>query len=188
VMSDLPVPLPPAEAGALSPPPHLLAPLLRRLPPPRRLAPLLRLLPATLQCRVLDPLLRHALAQPLQDDRLQPIAGRWVGISVDDLELGWSLSVQDGGIIVEPGLARAEASVHGSATDLLLLASRLEDADTLFFQRRLRLTGDTELGLTARNMLDQLPWEQIPLGARIVLHRAARFARLAREAYRGGEG
>jgi O2-independent ubiquinone biosynthesis accessory factor UbiT len=191
VMSDLPVLLPsspaePAGRPRLLPSPDRLLPLLRLLPPPARIAPLLRLLPAALQCRVLDPVLRHALARPLQDDSLQPIEGRWLGISVDDLGLGWSLSVQDGGIQVEPGLARAESCVHGSATDLLLLASRLEDADTLFFQRRLRLTGDTELGLTARNMLDQLPWEDIPLAARILLHRTARFARLAREQYRDG--
>ena len=71
------------------------------------------------------------------------------------------------------------------ATDLLLLASRLEDADTLFFQRRLEVTGDTELGLTARNLLDRLPWESVPLGVRILLHRGARLAREARDARRG---
>ncbi len=75
--------------------------------------------------------------------------------------------------------------MRGSATDLLLLASRLEDADTLFFQRRLELTGDTELGLTARNMLERLPWASIPLGLRIALNRGARFARAARAAHRG---
>ncbi|MBP6514766.1 MAG: SCP2 sterol-binding domain-containing protein, partial [Steroidobacteraceae bacterium] len=71
---------------------------------------------------------------------------------------------------------------RGSATDLLLLASRLEDADTLFFQRRLRLTGDTELGLTARNLLDQLPWESVPAPLRIALEKAAQLARALRDA------
>jgi len=75
--------------------------------------------------------------------------------------------------------------VRGSATDLLLLASRLEDADTLFFQRRLQLVGDTELGLQVRNLLDQLPWETIPLDIRVLLNRGARFARLARTAHCG---
>jgi len=74
--------------------------------------------------------------------------------------------------------------VRGSATDLLLMASRLEDADSLFFQRRLTLTGDTELGLTARNLLERLPWESVPLGLRIALNRGARLARDARAAYR----
>ncbi len=74
--------------------------------------------------------------------------------------------------------------VRGSATDLLLLASRLEDADTLFFQRRLVLTGDTELGLTVRNLLDRLPWEELPLGLRIPLQRSSLLLRAARDAHR----
>jgi predicted lipid carrier protein YhbT len=79
----------------------------------------------------------------------------------------------------------AEATVRGTATDLLSLAARLEDADTLFFHRRLQLTGDVELGLAARNLLDQLPWEAIPLGLRVMLNRGAQLARAAREAHRG---
>src|SRR3546814_2476010 len=75
--------------------------------------------------------------------------------------------------------------VRGTATDLLLLAARLEDADTLFFQRRLVLTGDTELGLTVRNLLDRLPWEAVPLAVRIGLNRGERLARAARLAHRG---
>ena len=77
-------------------------------------------------------------------------------------------------------------SVCATATDLLLPASRREEADTLFFQRRLRLTGDTELGLTARNLLNQLPWEDIPLGLRIALHRGAGLAQAARAAQQAG--
>jgi O2-independent ubiquinone biosynthesis accessory factor UbiT len=172
----------PADTGPAAPfPPRWLA----RLPPPRRLAPLLRCVPASLQCSVLDRVLRQVMARPLAGGALAAIDGRRLGISVDDLGLGWVLQPADGTIEVAGDLDRAEATVHGSLTDLMLLASRLEDADTLFFQRRLQLTGDVELGLTARNLLDQLPWEEVPLAARILLHRAARFARMARAAHRG---
>ena len=88
--------------------------------------------------------------------------------------------------LLEPA-TDAEATVRGTATDLLLLSSRLEDADTLFFHRRLQLTGDVELGLALRNLLDQLPWESIPLALRIALNRGAQFARYARAVYRGAE-
>ncbi len=175
---------------ALAPPhasaaPRIAAPSwLRWLPPPARLAPLLRRVPDPLLCRLLDELFRRALAAPLAAGLLQPLERRRVGIAVSDLGLGWTVVPQAGRIAVEAGLAQAESIVHGSATDLLLLASRLEDADTLFFQRRLKLTGDIELGLTARNLLDQMPWEQVPLAARIVLHRVARFAGTARQAWR----
>ncbi len=164
--------------------PQPIAPrLLRLLPPPRRLSPLLHLLPARWQHALLERAMARVLAAPLQEGALDFMRGRRLGIEVSDLRLRWVLELRDGRLCVGDDVA--EASVRGSATDLLLLASRLEDADTLFFQRRLELTGDTELGLTARNMLERLPWASVPLGLRIALNRGARFARAARAAHRG---
>ena len=40
------------------------------------------------------------------------------------------------------------------AVDFLSLLRRKTDADTLFFQRRLQISGDTELGLIVKNWLD----------------------------------
>jgi predicted lipid carrier protein YhbT/chorismate mutase len=156
---------------------------LRLLPPPRRLAPLLRVFPSRWQTQLLEAAMARVLAAPLQSGALDFMRQRRLGIEVADLGLRWVFELRDERLCTsdEP----AEATVRGSATDLLLLASRLEDADTLFFQRRLVLTGDTELGLTARNLLDRLPWESIPLGLRIALNRGARFARAARAAHCG---
>lgn len=157
---------------------------LRWLPPPRRLAPLLRRLPAGCHASLLQTMLRRHLLPLLQSGDLDFLRGRRLAIEVDDLGLAWVLSVDGEALQVAAGSAGAEAGVAASLTDLLALAARLADADTLFFQRRLRLTGDTELGLTARNLLDRLPWEQLPLGPRILLQRGARFATAARAAYR----
>ena len=156
-------------------------PLLRLVPPPRRFAPLLRAVPPSLRKRVIERAMAQALAQPLAEGALDFMAGRRLGIEVSDLGIGWVVELQVARLVVvdEP----AEATVRGTATDLLLLAGRREDADTLFFQRRLVLTGDTELGLTARNVLDRLPWEQVPLALRIAINRGARFADAARAAY-----
>lgn len=157
--------------------------LLRLLPPPARLAPWLRLLPAPMQRRLLERAMARVLAAPLEGGALAFLRGRRLGIDVVDLGLHWVVELRGDRLIAS--VDAPEASVRGSATDLLLLASRLEDADTLFFQRRLMLTGDTELGLTARNVLDRLPWESVPLALRIALNRGARFARAARGAHRG---
>ncbi|MGN2243240.1 SCP2 sterol-binding domain-containing protein [Frateuria sp. GZRR33] len=159
-------------------------PMLRLLPPPRHLAPLLRVVPARWQHALLERAMARVLAAPLAEHALDFMAGRRLGIEVTDLELHWVLTLREGRLAVID--ETPEASVRGSATDLLLLASRLEDADTLFFQRTLVLTGDTELGLTARNLLDRLPWESVPLGLRIALNRGARLARAARDAHRRG--
>ncbi len=156
------------------------------LPPPRRCGLLLRAIPPRWRARAALALLGRAVAPLGEGDTLEFLRGRRFGIEVSDLDLRWTLAWRDGRLraCVDP----AEATVRGSLTDLLLLASRLEDADTLFFQRRLVLTGDTELGLTLRNVLDRLPWEQVPLGLRIALNRLARFAARARGISRSGIG
>lgn len=155
--------------------------LLRLIPPPRRLAPALKLLPPSAQKRLLERAMARVLAAPMADGTLDFMAGRRLGIEVSDLGLRWVVELQGERLLVVD--TPAEATVRGTTTDLLLLAGRLEDADTLFFQRRLVLTGDVELGLTARNLLDRLPWETLPLGLRIAINRGARFARAARSAY-----
>ncbi|MGD9583445.1 MAG: SCP2 sterol-binding domain-containing protein [Lysobacterales bacterium] len=174
------------RSGSVSPEPdrHRLGALLALLPPPVRLEPLLRLLPRAVQARAIEFAIARVLARPLANGDLDFMQGRRIGIEVSDLGLAWVIEWHQQRLRVCPPGTVAEASVRGSATDLLLLTSRLEDADALFFQRRLELTGDTELGLTARNLLDALPWEDVPLGLRIVLHRAAQLARAARAAHR----
>jgi len=57
----------------------------------------------------------------------------------------------------EPDLAFA---AHLSA--YLQLLARQEDPDTLFFNRELEITGDTELGLIVKNMLDAIEWPKLP--------------------------
>ena len=51
-------------------------------------------------------------------------------------------------------MADAELSLSASLADVLLLLAGQVDADTLFFQRRLAIAGDTELGLVVKNWLD----------------------------------
>jgi len=127
------------------------------------------------------------LAAPLAAGALDGLAGRRLGVEATDLDQRWIVAVGQRSLEVLPPATPAEAMVRGEVTDLLLLASRLEDADTLFFHRRLQLTGDVELGLTVRNLLDQLPWESLPGPLRAALEGGARLARAARDARRPGQ-
>ncbi|MCL2346290.1 MAG: SCP2 sterol-binding domain-containing protein [Desulfobulbus sp.] len=60
----------------------------------------------------------------------------------------------------EPDLAFA-----ANLSAYLQLLARQEDPDTLFFNRELEITGDTELGLMVKNMLDAIDWPRLPLFA-----------------------
>ena len=64
----------------------------------------------------------------------------------------------------EPDLAFA-----ANLSAYLQLLSRQEDPDTLFFNRELEITGDTELGLIVKNMLDAVEWPKF--SARLPLFR-----------------
>jgi O2-independent ubiquinone biosynthesis accessory factor UbiT len=57
----------------------------------------------------------------------------------------------------EPDLAFA-----ANLSAFLQLVARQEDPDTLFFNRELEITGDTELGLIVKNMLDAIEWPSLP--------------------------
>ena len=58
----------------------------------------------------------------------------------------------------EPDLAFA-----ANLSSYLQLLARQEDPDTLFFNRELEITGDTELGLIVKNMLDAVEWPRLSL-------------------------
>lgn len=85
---------------------------------------------------------------------------RVISIGVEDARLDLALSLASGRLIAPAPTQTVDVSIRGSTYDLLLLASGHEDADTLFFQRRLRLEGSTELGLHLKNFLDA--WELPP--------------------------
>lgn len=158
--------------------------LLALLPPPARLAPLLSRLPSAPLARLAERALGQTLSAPLAEGELDPIEGRTLAIEAVDVGLRIAVVVRERRLRVLEADSPAEATIRGNLTDLMRLAARVEDADTLFFHRALQLTGDVELGLTARNLLDRLTWERLPLGPRILLHRAARLAEAARSAYR----
>jgi predicted lipid carrier protein YhbT len=155
--------------------------LARRLPPPSMVALPVRLCPPPIQRRILERVLNHLLNELTTEGEFDFLAGRRLAIEVEDMRLRWLITAGEGRLEAVPRRQRADATIRGRAVEFLLLASRLEDPDTLFFQRRLEVTGDTAIGLTTRNLLDRLPLEALPLPLRIALNRAGRFARRVRE-------
>ena len=49
-----------------------------------------------------------------------------------------------------------ELTIRATARDFAILAAGDEDADSLYFNRRLAVEGDTELALLVKNTLDAL--------------------------------
>lgn len=115
----------------------------------------LRLMPSAMYNRLFVSSLNRLFRQELLDDELDFLEGKQVSIHVKDagLRMNFSLVNQK---IISTGSANTDLTIEGTVYDFLLLASRREDPDTLFFNRRLKLNGDTELGLYVKNFLDGL--------------------------------
>jgi predicted lipid carrier protein YhbT len=126
-----------------------------RLPQP--LVMPLRLVPDGVHALVLAQILSHLLRGQRLAARLAELEGKVVGIDITDVPCQLSFLIRHGRL----NAAGTPADVHirGCLNDFWLLASRREDADTLFFQRRLCIEGETETGLHVKNLLDSLEYD-----------------------------
>ncbi len=121
----------------------------------------LKFTPFALQRQVLQQVLSWQLRQALAEGELDFLEGRWLKIDVRDLGLQWFMTVEEDKLVVSEH-GEADVSFSAEANDLILIAARKEDPDTLFFQRRLRIEGDTELGLYVKNLMDAIELESMP--------------------------
>jgi len=131
---------------------------------PKLLRPSLKLLPFSAQKALLIPALHSVFNEAIEDGDFAFLEHKWLKISVIDLELHWFISIEDNKLIMAPANDNIIEDVSFSATgdDLVLIAGRKQDPDTLFFQRKLKIEGDTELGLEVKNLIDAIDIEQLP--------------------------
>ncbi|EHD23132.1 MULTISPECIES: ubiquinone anaerobic biosynthesis accessory factor UbiT [Brenneria] len=134
----------------------------------------LKFTPFAIRRQVLEQMLRWQFRQALEEGELAFLEGRWLRIEVRDVGLRWFMTLRDNRLAVSDE-ETADVSFSADANDLVLIAARKEDPDTLFFQRRLRIEGDTELGLYVKNLMDAIELEAMPAPLRIGLLQLADF-------------
>ena len=128
-----------------------------------------RVIPYGVQKQVLDVALNQAFRQPIEDGELAFLEGARVRIKVTDLNINWLIDVREDRFSPIDRHLDGDVTISGESPDFLKLATRLVDPDTLFFQRRIRIEGDTELGLGIKNMMDSMDWDDLPAPLRILL-------------------
>lgn len=126
---------------------------------PAPLAFPLGLVPRRVHNMLLVQILNRLFAPELADGELDFLQGRVMRILVTDARLTFHITLRNNRLCVVSAQQAVDLSISGCVYDFLLLATRREDADTLFFNRRLKLGGDTELGLYVKNFLDALELE-----------------------------
>lgn len=132
-------------------------------------------MPQRLQSKVLLEALQQVFHEALEDGDFEFLQDRWLKVEISDLNLSWMISFKGDKLIVSDGPQAEDASFSGCLNDLILIAGRKEDPDTLFFQRRLKIEGDTELGLEVKNLMDSIDLELLPKPLTLLLNQLAEF-------------
>lgn len=139
------------------------------------LRPPVQILPKYVQNRVLFEGLKQVFWESLEDGDFEFLQDKWLKVSISDLDLDWFISYQDERLLVSESIEKHDVSFSGCLNDLVLIAGRKEDPDTLFFQRRLSIEGDTELGLEIKNLMDSVDLDALPKSLTIILNQLADF-------------
>ena len=129
---------------------------------PRLFSLPLGIMPPIIHNNILATMLNRIIAKELQEGELDFLRPhRVLLIRVQDANLKFCLTLVGDRLVAYDHHQPYDLVIEGTTYDFLLLATRREDPDTLFFNRRLRLGGNTELGLYLKNFLDALePMEQ----------------------------
>lgn len=134
-----------------------------------------QLLPQVVQKKALLEGLKLVFKEALEDGDFEFLEDKWLKVEVKDLQLHWYISYQNQHLVVADKAQKEDVCFSGNLNDLVLIAGRKEDPDTLFFQRRLTIEGDTELGLEVKNLMDSVDLEQLPKAMQFSLNQLADF-------------
>ena len=118
-------------------------------------------IPFNMQAKLLVRLLGKMFEEAIEDGDLDFLEDKWLKVTVNDLKLTWYISFKHENFIVSETCDKEDVSFSGNSNEFILIAGRREDPDTLFFQRRLSIQGDTELGLEIKNLLDNIEMDKL---------------------------
>nr|VFK47804.1 MAG: Predicted lipid carrier protein YhbT, contains SCP2 domain [Candidatus Kentron sp. TC]VFK50400.1 MAG: Predicted lipid carrier protein YhbT, contains SCP2 domain [Candidatus Kentron sp. TC] len=123
----------------------------------------LRACPDRIHTDIITHIANHLLASQSRDgERLPELDGKRIRLAITDTDNSWQFQIQEHRLLAQDGHGQAwDVCIRGKLVDFLLLATRAEDPDSLFFARRLSIEGDTETGIHIKNLLDsfEMDWE-----------------------------
>lgn len=132
-----------------------------------------KIIPSIVHNKLLISTLNKIFAIDLKEGELDFLQDKVVQIFIEDIGVEYRFTLKQNKLTPVNNNQLADLSLKGTVYDYLLLASRREDTDTLFFSRRLHMSGDTELGLYVKNFLDGLDMDshKIPAYIQAILNK-----------------
>ncbi|MDV6328212.1 SCP2 sterol-binding domain-containing protein [Idiomarina sp. Sol25] len=127
---------------------------------PKLIRPINKLIPSQFINFGSEKLLNLLFKEEISSGELNFISGNIIEIKVKDIDLSLFLTLKGNQLKSLKGLAEADVKLSADADALLLLIYGKVDPDTLFFNRKLMVKGNTELGLHLKNFLDTIEVNQ----------------------------
>lgn len=131
-----------------------------------------RLIPFALQKSMLERALDLAFRQAFMRGDLEVLRRRWLRVRVTDAGFVWCVSLGRDGLVISRDHFEPDVEFAGRLVDFLLMATHRADPDMLFFQRRIKVNGDTDLGVACKNILDAVDESKLPRALNGLLHLA----------------
>ncbi len=143
----------------------------------------LRSVPDAIHSRLLSHSFNHLLKGQCFRSKLDYLQGKRLWLTITDTGNTWRFRIQDGRFQPDRLQSAPEIHISGRLNHFLLLATRNEDPDTLFFARQLSMEGNTEDGLYLKNMIDAMEFDSEAhfkafIGEAIGIRLAAQLKRL----------
>lgn len=121
---------------------------------------LARKAPAVVQQLALQRALNYTFKKNSAAGELDFFNGKHLTVAITDIDVEFTLTYRARALLVSTVRPHVDVRFAASSYDLLLIATQKLDPDMLFFQRRLEMSGDTELGLGIKNLLASIELQQ----------------------------
>lgn len=105
--------------------------------------------------------LNYMLKRDLLPADMSLFSGRKFEINVLDAAFKVRFTANDERFSDTPYSGEPDLRLSANSVDFMRMILREEDPDTLFFNRKLHIEGDTELGLITKNLLDSVEWPTV---------------------------
>ena len=119
----------------------------------------LKILPLKYHSKILVTFLNRLLKEQIDEGELDFLEHKTLCVTVSDAGLSYYISLRNNALIAKSPNSKKDIDLQACIYDYIQLIARKQDPDTLVFQRRLVMQGNTELGLELKNFLDGLDLE-----------------------------
>lgn len=127
---------------------------------PKIIQPIKNLIPEPIINFSSEKILNQLFKDEIINGDLSFIAERIVEIYVKDIDLSLFLTLENGKLKSLRSPQKPDVTLSATGDALVLLIYSKVDPDTLFFNRKLMVKGNTELGLHLKNFLDTIEVNQ----------------------------